>query len=107
PAPVSATDDTARAARTGEAQGRRVVLALPLDVQAGACTWPGTAPVWPASAVPSPPPADVTALAEALARARRPVFIAGRGARIAEARAALEQLADRCGALLAPSAPPQ
>ena len=102
--PAFAIDETARAYRTAETQRRTVVLALPLDVQAGACTWPGTAPVWPASAVPSPPPADVTALAEALARARRPVFIAGRGARIAGARAALEQLADRCGALLATSA---
>jgi thiamine pyrophosphate-dependent acetolactate synthase large subunit-like protein len=52
----------------------------------------------------TPPAAAVGALAEALARARRPVFIAGRGARIAGARADLERLADRCGALLATSA---
>jgi acetolactate synthase-1/2/3 large subunit len=102
--PGFAIDETARAYHTAVTQRRTVVLAMPLDVQAGACTWPGTAPVWPASPVPSPPPADVAALAEALARARRPVFIAGRGARIARARAALEQLADRCGALLATSA---
>ena len=43
-------------------------------------------------------------LAEALRRAQRPVFIAGRGARIAGASADLERLADRCGALLATSA---
>jgi acetolactate synthase I/II/III large subunit len=102
--PGFAIDETVRAYRTAVTQRRTVVLAMPLDVQAGACSWPGTAPVWPASAVPSPSPADVAALAEALARARRPVFIAGRGARVARARAALEQLADRCGALLATSA---
>jgi acetolactate synthase I/II/III large subunit len=102
--PGFAVDETVRAYRTAVTQRRTVVLAMPLDVQAGACTWPGTAAAWPASAVLPPPPADVAALAEALARARRPVFIAGRGARVARARAALEQLADRCGALLATSA---
>src|SRR5262249_31730823 len=102
--PGFAIDETVRAYRTAVTQRRTVVLAMPLDVQAGACTWPGTAPVWPPSAVPSPPPADVAALAEALARARRPAVSAGRGARIARARAALERLADRCGALLATSA---
>ena len=40
----------------------------------------------------------------ALRRAERPVFIAGRGARVARARADLERLADACGALLATSA---
>ena len=43
-------------------------------------------------------------LAEAIRRAERPVFIAGRGARNAGARADLERLADSCGALLATSA---
>jgi thiamine pyrophosphate-dependent acetolactate synthase large subunit-like protein len=52
------------------------------------------------------PPTDGHAadLAAALAAATRPVFIAGRGARSAAAGAALEQLADGCGALLATSA---
>src|SRR6266567_135047 len=44
------------------------------------------------------------ALAEALRRASRPVFVAGRGARVARARASLERLADASGALLATSA---
>src|SRR6266699_2677569 len=39
-----------------------------------------------------------------LSQATRPVFVAGRGARNARARAKLEQLADHCGALLATSA---
>ncbi|HZD69295.1 MAG TPA: thiamine pyrophosphate-dependent enzyme, partial [Actinomycetes bacterium] len=42
--------------------------------------------------------------AGALARASRPVFVAGRGARIARARASLERLARESGALLATSA---
>ncbi|MEJ3748078.1 thiamine pyrophosphate-binding protein [Actinomycetes bacterium KLBMP 9797] len=77
--------------------GRTVVLALPLDVQAMAAGG-GSVP-------PAPMPAEVGALSplvEALGAARRPVFIAGRGAR--RARAALTALADRCGALLAVSA---
>jgi len=101
--PGFAVDDTVRAYRTAVSERRTVVLALPLDVQAGSCLVPPVGPVGPAAAVE--PSADaVSALAEALTRARRPVFIAGRGARIAGARRDLERLADRCGALLATSA---
>ena len=90
-----------RAARAGA--GQTVLLALPLDVQAlpaGGPTEP--APV-PDEATPAP---EIGLLVDAMAAARRPVFIAGRGAarRSREARAALIALADRCGALLAVSA---
>jgi thiamine pyrophosphate-dependent acetolactate synthase large subunit-like protein len=101
--PGFAVDDTVRAYRTAVAERRTVVLALPLDVQAGTCLVPPVGPVGPASAV-EPSADEVSALADALTRARRPVFIAGRGARIAGARRDLERLADRCGALLATSA---
>ncbi len=101
--PAFAVDETARAYRTALADRRTVVLALPLDVQAGSCTMSPVAPVPPPRPVP-PPAAAAGALAEALTRASRPVFIAGRGARAAGARADLERLADRCGALLATSA---
>ncbi len=98
-----AVDDTVRAYQTARNERRTVVLALPLDVQAAECTWPG--PPAPRTAVANPPaPGQVAALAAALAAASRPVFIAGRGARSAAARHALELLADRCGALLATSA---
>jgi acetolactate synthase-1/2/3 large subunit len=80
--------------------GRTVLLGLPLNVQAR-------------QAVESPPPAaagsrdaptpDVTALVDALRAARRPVFIAGRGA-TRSGGPAVSQLAERCGALLAVSA---
>jgi acetolactate synthase I/II/III large subunit len=98
-----AVDDAVRAYRTARDERRTVVLALPLDVQASECTWPG--PPESAPAAPHPPePRQAGQLADVLLRATRPVFIAGRGARSAAARAALEQLADACGALLATSA---
>jgi thiamine pyrophosphate-dependent acetolactate synthase large subunit-like protein len=88
-------------------QRRTVLLNLPLDVQA----LPAADPMPPASlnrplrpAVPPADPQDVARLASALGRADRPVFVAGRGARGPGCRAALEHLADRCGALLATSA---
>src|SRR5581483_3365137 len=73
----------------------------PLNVQGVACE-PGPVPAL-RRAYPTAPAAEaVTALAEVLRGARRPVFIAGRGAR---GRATeLERLAEACGALLATSA---
>jgi acetolactate synthase I/II/III large subunit len=83
------------------AAGRTVVLGLPLDVQ--------SQPAGPASEPPpvgAAPLPDVTSLVDAVAAARRPVFISGRGAarRGAPARTAIAALADRRGALLAVSA---
>ena len=98
--PASALADAHRAYST--ALGRRtVVLALPLNVQAGTCD-PGPVPALSRMFPAAPAAEAVTALAGVLRAARRPVFIAGRGAR---GRAAeLERLADACGALLATSA---
>jgi thiamine pyrophosphate-dependent acetolactate synthase large subunit-like protein len=90
--------------------GSTVVLGLPLDVQAMAVADPAGAVTEPAVAHPAAATAtssaDVDRLVDALAAARRPVFIAGRGATrpAGSARAALIELADRCGALLAVSA---
>jgi acetolactate synthase I/II/III large subunit len=101
--PAFAVDDAVRAYRMARDERRTVVLALPLDVQAGECAWPG--PPDPRPAALSPPGARPAAeLAGILARAARPVFIAGRGARNSGARRELERLADGCGALLATSA---
>jgi thiamine pyrophosphate-dependent acetolactate synthase large subunit-like protein len=82
------------------ARGATVVLGLPLEVQSAA-TQPWSGPVTPVPPTPDGAP-DVGALAAALRAARRPVFIAGRGARAA--REPLTRLADRCDALLAVSA---
>ena len=101
--PASAAADTARAYHTAAAQRRTVILALPLDVQGGECEKqpPAAGPVLG----PVAPAADAAdALAGALALAKRPVFVAGRGARVARAGPDLERLADACGALLATSA---
>jgi acetolactate synthase I/II/III large subunit len=101
--PAFAVDDAARAYLMARDERRTVVLALPLDVQASECSWPGPPDARPSA--PRPPRSQQAAeLARVLAAAARPVFIAGRGARSAEARAALEHLADACGALLATSA---
>ena len=125
-----AVDDTVRAYRTAVEDRRTVVLAMPLDVQAAECAPPGellddsrpraggNAAVLTRSARDqargpgararllreSLAPEAPALLAEAIRGAERPVFIAGRGARNASARADLERLADSCGALLATSA---
>jgi acetolactate synthase-1/2/3 large subunit len=99
----SAVDDTVRAVRRAVAERRTVVLSLPLDVQAGDVSAPRVLPL-PAEPVVSPAPPSVVELADLLARAERPVFVAGRGSRSAAARDALAGLAGRCGALLATSA---
>jgi acetolactate synthase I/II/III large subunit len=98
--PASALADAHRAYAT--ALGRRtVVLALPLSVQAAACE-PGPLPALRQRYPLAPAAEAVTTLAGVLRGARRPVFVAGRGAR---GRAAeLVRLADACGALLATSA---
>src|SRR5215472_14727378 len=101
--PGFAVDDTVRACRTAVTERRTVMLALPLDVQAGECEPPTVTPL-PAVMPLQPDPAEAARLAEAIRSATRPVFIAGRGARVAGARADLERLADACGALLATSA---
>jgi thiamine pyrophosphate-dependent acetolactate synthase large subunit-like protein len=103
--PDTALADAARAYHTAVAERRTVLLNLPLAVQAAEL--PGHAPA--PAAVPAPPavepsPAAVAELADVLARARRPVFIAGRGARLCRARESLLRLADQTGALLATSA---
>jgi acetolactate synthase I/II/III large subunit len=101
----TAVADAARAFRTATAQRRTVVLNLPLDVQAAECPREAAAiPPAPQLMPPCAAPDAVAELAELLTRSRRPLFLAGRGARIAGARASLERLADLTGALLATSA---
>jgi thiamine pyrophosphate-dependent acetolactate synthase large subunit-like protein len=103
--PRTALADAARAYHLAVTQRRTVLLNLPLDVQAAmlpADAQPPAAAPGPATVAPSPQ--AVTELADLLARAHRPVFIAGRGARLSRARESLLRLADQTGALLATSA---
>jgi acetolactate synthase I/II/III large subunit len=131
--PASALADMFRAYQTALGR-RTVILALPLNVQAAAFEGDPSRGGLPrgsggmessrgpvqssprASAVsaaprtypPAPARDAVTAVAAVLRGSTQPVFIAGRGARgragRASARAELERLADKCGALLATSA---
>jgi acetolactate synthase I/II/III large subunit len=97
-----AVDETARAFHLARDQRRTVLLNLPLEVQAAEA--PANIDITrrdPPSPV-QPAADDVAALADLLAAARRPVLIAGRGAR--HARAELMALGAACGALLATSA---
>ena len=102
--PEAAVAVAADAYWTAVHERRTVVLNLPLDVQA--------AEVADSSALPPEPRVPdlgvdeegVRQLVDALGAARRPIFIAGRGARGEGCREALERLADGAGALLATSA---
>ncbi|WP_103337226.1 thiamine pyrophosphate-binding protein [Amycolatopsis sp. CA-126428] len=99
---ATAVADTVRAFRTARQQRRTVVLNLPLDVQAQPAPAPPPLPDIPGPALVRPDTAAVAALANLLAAAERPVFIAGRGAR--GSGDVLRELAARCGALPATSA---
>ena len=97
----TAVSDLTRAYRTALAERRTVLLSLPLDVQAQPHP---DVPMPPIQAWPrlTPAPEAVTQAADVLARASRPVFLAGRGAR--NAKKDLKDLAERAGALVATSA---
>lgn len=100
----SALADTVRAYRTAVNERRTVVLSVPLDVQtapAPPSAAPAARPMAPAGRM-RPDPVLVRGLADLLATARRPVFVAGRGARSAGEQIAA--LAAHSGALLATSA---
>ena len=100
--PGRAVDVATDAVHTARSQRRTVLLNLPLDVQVqpapatvGAAAAPQPQPV-------DPSPEDLGRLVDAVRRAHRPVFIAGRGAR--RFAAELASVAERAGALLAESA---
>jgi thiamine pyrophosphate-dependent acetolactate synthase large subunit-like protein len=102
--PASALDDVARAFRRAALERRAVALMLPLDVQAAPDAGAPSPPL-PDLATRTRPAADaVAAASDLLMRARRPAIVAGRGAVLAAARAALEELGERIGAVLATSA---
>ena len=102
--PEAAVTDVVEAVRIAVAERRTVLVSLPLEVQAGQCEPPqGLTTPAPPHGDPAPAP-DVEKLAHALASAKRPLVLAGRGAVLSGARDSLEQLADQTGALLATSA---
>jgi thiamine pyrophosphate-dependent acetolactate synthase large subunit-like protein len=105
--PAAAQDTLEGAVNVAVAERRVVVLGLPLDVQAAMVEPFGVRPLSvrePLRPMPGPVASEqgVAALADQLRAARRPVFIAGRGAR--HAGRELATLAESAGALLATSA---
>ncbi|GHH89055.1 thiamine pyrophosphate-binding protein [Streptomyces capitiformicae] len=102
----SAVAEACEAVRLALHERRTVLLNLPLDVQAQDAPANALSPVEPPAAREPvvPDAAQVTALSRELEASRRPVFVAGRGARTPASRDALVSLADRHGALLATSA---
>ena len=89
-------------------RGIATALLLPVDIQlASVEIAPDFESAVPERVTPPPAPASAASIevaADILARSRRPLIIAGRGAHRAGAREALESLAERTGALLATSA---
>ncbi|MFI6344006.1 3D-(3,5/4)-trihydroxycyclohexane-1,2-dione acylhydrolase (decyclizing) [Streptomyces sp. NPDC050560] len=76
-----------------------VTLALPQDVQAEAYDWPEEffrERVWTVRR-PAPDPAELTAAADAVRAARRPLIVAGGGVHHSAAEDALARLADATG----------
>ncbi|WP_280508162.1 thiamine pyrophosphate-binding protein [Nocardia flavorosea] len=99
---ATAVADVTRAFRTAVTQRRTVVLNVAIDIAAAACSVAGPVEAAVVPARVRPDGASVARLAEILRAARRPVFVAGRGAR--DAGPALAELAKACGALVATSA---
>ncbi len=100
----SAREDTLRAVTRALRDRQTVVLSLPLDVQhAPLPTNQQPLELPPAAGRLYPDPRAVAQLADALAAAKRPLILGGRGAVISDAEAALVALADAVGALLATS----
>jgi thiamine pyrophosphate-dependent acetolactate synthase large subunit-like protein len=100
----TAREDTLRAVVRALQDRQTVVLSLPTDVQDA--SFAGKVARLTLPPAPGPLHADpdsVRQLADALARAERPLILAGRGAVLAGAEAALAALAERSGALLATS----
>ena len=123
--PSLAVDDAVRAYRTAQRERRCVILALPLDIQAAECTWPGVAGTGMTGAGGGTgAAADGHGRGTGTVAGARSAGRAGGGAgqsaggsgaagvhrgprragRRAGGRAQLERLAASCGALLATSA---
>ncbi|WP_194927306.1 thiamine pyrophosphate-binding protein [Catenulispora pinisilvae] len=100
----SARADTLAAVATAQSDRRTVILNLPLDVQQQRVEAMNRFGLVSGETTVHPREDDLSALTALVEAAERPVFIAGRGARLADAGEAIATLAERAGALLATSA---
>jgi acetolactate synthase I/II/III large subunit len=102
--PASMAADVAEAFYLARTRRRAVVLNVPIPVQEAALPTG-----WTYRPIPDPgsgqrigpDPLVVASVADRLARAERPIIVAGRGAQDPDARRAILDLADHLGALLA------
>ena len=87
-----------------QTERKPVIFAVPIDLQKSLMPDLGdyqpSAPLLPAKTRVSPDPRQLDVLTRKLAEAKCPVIVAGRGVMLAEARAEVEELAERSGALL-------
>ncbi|MBK1661028.1 thiamine pyrophosphate-binding protein [Paracraurococcus ruber] len=102
-----ALDNVREAFHTAALERKPVVLSVPMDLQKQAYPFMAdyipSADYLPMPQRSLPDPAMVDRLVAMIETAEKPAIIAGRGARLAGARAPIEALAERCGALLASS----
>lgn len=102
-APASAVADVVRAYRTALTERRTVVLSVPTDIQQAKVDFdPALLPTVSTAQPVRPSQQAVAELAQLITKAKKPVFVAGRGARHAARQ--LRELAEASGALLATSA---
>ncbi|WP_320415033.1 thiamine pyrophosphate-binding protein [Kocuria sp. cx-116] len=100
---ASAVADVVRAYRTALTERRAVVLSVPTDIQQALVDFDSSALLAVSAAQPVRPSQQAVAeLARHLSQAKKPVFVAGRGAR--HAAHEIRELAEATGALLATSA---
>ena len=102
-----ALDNVREAFHIAALERRPVVLSVPMDLQKQAYPFmadyiPST-DYLPVPQRPLPDPSLVERLVGMIAQAEKPIIIAGRGAKLAGARAAIEAMAEPMGALLATS----
>ncbi|PKZ63479.1 acetolactate synthase [Gordonia terrae] len=100
--PGTVVADVTRAVRTAVTQRRTVVLHVAIDIASAAADFDGPAKLSVEAPRVRPEVRSVARLADAIRAARRPVFVAGRGARAAGPEIAA--LAEASGALVATSA---
>lgn len=100
--PGTVVADVTRAFRTAVTQRRTVVLHVAIDIASAAADFDGPAKLSVEAPRVRPEARSVARLADAIRAARRPVFVAGRGARAAGPEIAA--LAEASGALVATSA---
>jgi acetolactate synthase I/II/III large subunit len=104
-----ALDRVREAFAVARSESTPVVLGVPTDLQRS--LYPNAQPYMPSTAIMphaetlGPDEKSVASVVDMIEQAKRPIVIAGRGVVMSGAKADLEELAARCGALLATTLP--